>query len=120
MIKVISLSYIIEDGRWMSSVEDGGEFKWWNYLVGEDRSVIRNWDFDEVSVRKMVKDWEDMCSLDDSDREEEYGYEKCREEFVKCILDMNKDKDLGFYNVSVVSWGVEYDVNISVVISDMR
>jgi len=119
MIKVISLSYIIEDGMWMMSNEDGGEFKWWNYLVGEDRDVIRNYEFDECSVRGMIKDWESDCRLENSDRDELSGYEKSKEEFVECIKDMNKDKDMGFYNVSVINWSVEYDVNISLVISDM-
>lgn len=116
MNRVISLGYYMEDGVWSMESESGDEFKWWNYVVSRDNSSVMNWfDLSENGIRGVVDKWFNECRLNECDKSELFGYEKCREEFVKCLREFG---DLECYGVNIVNWGIEYDVNLSFIICE--
>lgn len=109
-ISVLSISYILEDGEWNSGVDDGNEFMWWNYLVNEDREIVKG-KKDVEGIMEMVMEWSKV--YEDC---KEYGWNESIKEFEKVLNELNLD----YCMVDVIRWGVEYDDSISVVVSSGR
>ena len=123
--RVLTLSYIIEDGMFEVLDQDAGEFKWWTHVTNTDMasSVQVEEDYDETdglpslcseinwqkTVDKIVETWD----CDDGD--EEFGLSRYVNEFIELL---NKYTEKCVYNgFSLVNWSVEYDVNVSVIVN---
>jgi len=110
-IGVLSICYVLEDDEWSCGLEDGNEFRWWNYLVGCDREVLNLGNKGKEGIMEMVKEW--SKEYDDN---KEYGWDESIKEFERELDGLNLD----YCMVDVIRWGVEYDDSISVVVSSGR
>ena len=108
MTRIVTLSYIIEDGEWKTSDKDAGLFKNLGALMAEDTSKDMHWG---GNVEEMLEKWLEEVNLPEGDLDEEFEEKKNR------FLAMLTLYELDRHFVVVKLWGVEYDVSLSFVIS---
>ena len=124
MNKVISLSYLIEDGVWCNSNNSMGEEEWMSYILG-DMSREVDWGYGENGEEiwdKVIKCVsgivDDMGENFESDSEGwEEGYKKSlkekKEEMLKWLDEERKNE---YSVIRIRGWSVEYDDNVSVLL----
>ena len=115
--RVLTLSYIIEDGKFEVLNETAGEFKWWTYVTDTEMSTtVRAVEDEETfeinwarTVERVIETW----NCDDED--EEFGLSYHVNMFIELL---KKYTEKCIYNgFSIVNWSVEYDVNVSVIVN---